>query len=307
MSRSFSNDIANYLSVSSLSLEANQSWSFAAYVKLNSASAAQVAVSMADAAAAFEPRHNISLQNSTGFKWRYYENLDSSATSTYWGSGASTGSWVLVVGVLDNAGSTGKIYVGSATPQTGTQGTSTSDTMTRIIIGANADSTPNEPLDGLIAQVAIWEGLALSNSDVTSLLAATNTKDFGAVQSGSLLCHYPLRGDDLSDRTGTLADLSITGSVAADWTDDPLVHGEVYVNDAATLDGGEVLQTYPGAANWSDTQIDMQNVIDKGALTGQLYLIVETATGAVASRAISVGGGGLPDTRIIIPTGPLQA
>lgn len=67
--------------------------------------------------------------------------------------------------------------------------------------------------------------------------------------------------------------------------------GDVYVNDAATLDGGEVLQTYPGTANWSDTQIDMQNVIDVGALTGQLYLIVETATGAVASRAITVGGG----------------
>ena len=66
--------------------------------------------------------------------------------------------------------------------------------------------------------------------------------------------------------------------------------GRVWVNDAPTLDAGAVEQTYPGAANWSDTSIDMQDPIDTTGLSGQLYVIVETAAGDIASRAVTVGG-----------------
>ena len=68
--------------------------------------------------------------------------------------------------------------------------------------------------------------------------------------------------------------------------------GKVYINDAATKDGGEVEQTYPGAANWADTQIDMQDPPNTTGLSGQLYLIVETDDGAIASRAITVSSSG---------------
>ena len=81
--------------------------------------------------------------------------------------------------------------------------------------------------------------------------------------------------------------------------------GAVYVNDAATIDGGEVKQTHPGAANWADALITMQDAIDTSGLSGQLYVGVENGIGAIAWRAITIGSG-VVNTDILIPTGPLR-
>ena len=69
------------------------------------------------------------------------------------------------------------------------------------------------------------------------------------------------------------------------------VFGWIWVNDAQSKDGGEVEQTYPGPDNWSDTSIDMQNVIDTTGLSGQLYVGVETAVGDIDWHAITVSSG----------------
>ena len=68
------------------------------------------------------------------------------------------------------------------------------------------------------------------------------------------------------------------------------LRGDVYINDATTLDGGEVLQTYPGIGNYADGLITMTTAPDITGLTGQLYCLVKTATGALAYRAVTVGG-----------------
>lgn len=79
--------------------------------------------------------------------------------------------------------------------------------------------------------------------------------------------------------------------------------GTVWTNDANSWDSGAVKQTYPGTNNWSDTSIDMQTVIDTTGLTGQLYVGVETAAGAIVWRAITVGASGQV---IEVPTGPIR-
>jgi hypothetical protein len=65
--------------------------------------------------------------------------------------------------------------------------------------------------------------------------------------------------------------------------------GKVWVNDAPTKDGGEVLQGYPGT--WTDTTLTLNQVIDQTGLSGQIYVGVETASGQIAWRAITISSG----------------
>lgn len=65
--------------------------------------------------------------------------------------------------------------------------------------------------------------------------------------------------------------------------------GAVYINDTDDLVGA-VEQTYP--TTWTDTSLTLPDAPDTTGLSGQLYVLVETATGAVASRAITVGSAG---------------
>lgn len=226
MSRSFTNNIANYLSVAGLTLTAQQSWSLAAYVKPTTYSGNDYALSLADDSVEGLPRLGMGISDTqpsdTGI---LFSNIHSTFNVEYGSNNPGTGSWVLIVGTINWATDDITLYVGSSTGDTnnvakGTAGT----TLSRLMVGGMGDSSPGDPFDGLIAQVAVWEGLVLSSANVQSLLDATTTSEFGAVQSGSLLCHYPLDGTNLSDATANLADLSVTGTVP-DSTDEPLTGG----------------------------------------------------------------------------------
>jgi hypothetical protein len=121
------------------------------------------------------------------------------------------------------------------------------------------------------------------------------TEDATSSVSGELEAEGSL-AETLEDDTSSVSgELEAEGSLAETLDDATLVAsgsqaalGKVWINDAATWDAGAVEQAYPGSANWSDTQIDMQVVPDTTGLTAPLWLIVETAEGEFTSRSIEV-------------------
>lgn len=143
----------------------------------------------------------------------------------------------------------------------------------------------------------------MSDADITSYLAGTKVTSL--VGSANVLSYHSLFTDDDSPNSegpaGTNPEMSLNGTAGSWVSDHPTRLGTVWINDAATKDGGEVLQTYPGAGNWADGTITMTTAPDVTGLTPPLYVLVETATGALAYRAVTVGTTG---PTILVPTGP---
>lgn len=240
MSRSFSNNIANYLTAA-FTQASDQDWSIACYFKATS-DVNGCCLSIADSGLPSEPRvairygipgSNLRVLFELG---NAVNNMDSSGdvTEDVW--------WLAVVTFAASDGDT-NVYNNSTTPDNFTySGTIATGDITRLMVGGIGDSTPSTPWDGLVAQVAIWTH-ELSSSEVSSLFSATTTAQFGAVQSANLVCHYPLNGSNLSDRTGNLSDLSVTGTVSSD-ADDPLTEesSTTVLTDTLAVGDGSPIQ-----------------------------------------------------------------
>lgn len=220
MSRVFDANISNYLSLSSLSISADQDHSFCCYIKPDVVNINQLPMSFGDSTSTAQPRMGLQVNSSGNAEARFQFDASGFKTATSTGS-VGTSSWQLLVATWENdATDTYKIYLDSATAQSGTTSIAPSGTMDRLFVGGWADNTPNNPFDGLVAQVMFWSGYLLSSSDVTSLLNATSTAGMNAVQNANLTYHYPLNGSNLSDEEGSGADLTVNGTVASS-SDEP--------------------------------------------------------------------------------------
>ena len=219
MSRVFDGNIANYLSLSSVSHACAQDHSFACYIKLDVHGG--VPISLADSSSSQDPRFYIN--STTTPEARFVAQPGTGFLSTTTGT-PSLDTWHLMVGVFDESTVEVTIYLDSNTGSTVQDGSTRTGTMDRLTVGVLGDSTISSPVDGKIAQVMYWEGYELTTTDVQALVDATSTAELNAVANANLTYHYPLDGSNLSDEQATGADLSVTGTVASS-TDDPFSTG----------------------------------------------------------------------------------
>ena len=164
--------------------------------------------------------------------------------------------------------------------------------------------------DGYIAEVAMWD-VELTQAEVERLAAGLSPL---FIRPASLVYYAPMRDWASNNYPAVVNPSSIALAPLEDAPSSAEIHppiiypsnnvlqfparGKIWVNDAATKDGGEVLQTHPGTG-WTDTQITVGQVIDTTGLSGQLYLGIERADGSIRWRAITVSTTGTSGYSVI--------
>ena len=77
----------------------------------------------------------------------------------------------------------------------------------RISVGRLGDSTPGDPAESWLSDMAMWN-FALDTDDVAALLAGASP---ATIEAGSLICHFPF-DTDAEDTVGSIS-FSITGTI----------------------------------------------------------------------------------------------
>ena len=169
---------------------------------------------------------------------------------------------------------------------------------------AYCSGTPDD-LDESTATFATQTNVHTADSSGDTGSVAYSTANFTNVTAGTEDFSLPVGSALIGAASGSTETEDIRGRTRSDPEDVGAYErtGEVYINDAATLDGGEVLQTYP--SSWSDTSLTMPDAPVTTGLSGQLYVIVENADGSIGSRAVTVGSASI-DYPILVPTGPIR-